>query len=756
MRAAALLLAVAGLAPAFAAPAPKPAVVEAVEFRYYLFPHQLWERELVWLKTIGVRTVEFPIPWNWHQLQPGDFDFTGRTSPRRDLVGLIRTLRRLELHAWIRPLPPVADWPGDGTPEGADSSQRHAWLQQLNRMLATQTASHGGPVEFVEGGVLNIDAAAPPSPIALISASSAEALASARSALASGKHTLLWTGVEDGLYPEGWAPNAGPLIRHGAVALSGGEHPVTSALRREAALLRHWAPLMAGLKPAAMPKPLAGKYPEAVTAAQLASRAASAVIVTNAGRQLFHDDLRVVEPFGNRVLVIPGVTVRPGDSLWLPVSVSIGPDGLCRECSNFSGAEHIVYATAELTDLEFENGILAMEFAAPDAAEVLLQLARKPIGPYLAAGKPVEFDWDERTLRARLKIPASSEPGNRVRVGIAIEEPDTSGFFNEVHRLVIGQTNLISTIYSSADVAGRSRLRLPEGFTSSSKMKSPNEIDYQVTVPSDELHGDFANFALEADGMPLGRAKLQLFRPASIRLADPIEIHYGTVASLAADPATAAIDPKAGTNIDIVIRNNTPSIQTYHLQATGDGLDFFPAKTEISIGAIAERRVSLRVFGKDPAAHGLRDWHLRVTGGAALELQLRALLLPRGQSVAWTADLDGDGSPEWILESARVRAVFSPQDGGRWMEFTWKDSNTNFLPDAGAFAARGPVEVHASGDTLEFRSRNWRRSVSLAGNVLAVEQTTPLPADGVTGEKRGNVTLTVERPAGTRTVYTLR
>jgi hypothetical protein len=755
MRAAAWFLAVAALAPALAAPAPKPAVVEAVEFPYYLFPRQLWDRELVWLKNIGVRTVEFSIPWNWHQLQAGDFDFSGRTSPRRDLVGLIRTLRRLELHAWIRPLPPVPEWPGDGTPEGADSAQRRAWLQQLNRLLATQTASHGGPVEFVEGGVLNIDAGAPPASVAVISASSAEALASARSALASGKRTLLWTGVEDKLYPEGWAPNAGPLIRHGAVSLSGSEHPVSAALRRDAALMRHWAPLVASLKPAAMPKPQAGKFPESVSAVQLSSSAASAVIVTNAGKQTFHDDLRVTEPIGNHVLVIPGVTVRPGDSLWLPVSVSIGPAGLCRECSNFSGAEHIVYSNAELTDIEFENGILAMEFAAPDPAEVILQLARKPIGPYLAAGKPVEFDWDDHTLRARLKIPASREPGNRVRIGIAIEEPDTSGFFNEAHRLVIGQTNLISTIYSSADVAGRSRLRLPDGFTSSRTMKSPNEIDYQVTVPADELHGDFANLALEADGMPLGRAKLQLFRPASIRLADPIEIHYGQAASLAADPPTVSVDPKAGTNVDIVIRNNTPSIQTYHLQATGDGLDFFPAKTEISIGAVAERHVSLRIFGKDPAAKGLCDWRLRVTGGADLDLPMRLLLLPRGQTAAWNADLDGDGSPEWILESARLRAVFSPADGGRWIEFTWKDTNTNFLPDAGAFTARGPMEIHASGDHLEFRSRNWTRTVSLAGNVLAIEQTTPLPADGLTSEKRGSVILTVERPANTRIVYTL-
>ncbi len=112
------------------------------------------------------------------------------------------------------------------------------------------------------------------------------------------------------------------------------------------------------------------------------------------------------------MVTFPRVSVPAGESLWLPLDVSLGPAGLCRECSNFSKAETvIVYATAELLSIEFENGILAMEFAAPEAGEVVLQLARKPVGPYLAAGMPKPFDWDDqdparaashpRQLRAR-------------------------------------------------------------------------------------------------------------------------------------------------------------------------------------------------------------------------------------------------------------------------------------------------------------------------------------------------------------------
>ena len=752
----ALLLLFAAVAPAPPIPPAQLEYVQAVEFSYYLYPRELWERELVWLKNIGVRTIEFAIPWNWHQLQPGEFDFTGRTSPRRDLVAFIRLLRRLGLRAWIRPLPPVPNWPNRGLPAGpSDARAQRAWVQQLDQLLAPQTASHGGPIAFVEGRGLAIDAGAPPAPVTVISANDPAALERSREAIVSTRGALLWTDVEDALYPAGWEPNSAGLLRHGAVGLSGDERTTTNALRRDAALLRNWAPLFSRLRPLAMPKPPAGKLPEGVAALELHSPAASALSITNRSAKPFHDDLRVLDPATGHPLVVPGVTVAPGESLWLPVSVSIGPDGLCRECSNFSGAEHIVYATAELLALEFENGILAMEFAAPQPGEVVLQLARKPVGPFLAAGKPTDFDWDEKTLRARLTIPGNPAPGNHVRIGIAIEEPETAAFFNEAKRLIIGRTNTLSTTYSSADVATRSRLRLPEGFTAIPTVKAPNEIDYQVNIPADALHGDWANLGLEADGMLLGRARVQLFRPASVHLYQAMQIHFGQHAELTPDPPTAPIEPKAGTNLEIIVRNNWPQIQTFHLEASGEGLEFFPAKTDISIGPTDERQVALRVFATD-AASGLRDWRLRVSGGATLDLPLRALLLPRDRTVAWTADLDGDGSPEWVLESQKVRAVFSSQDGGRWMEFTWKDGNLNFLPEEGQFAAPGPVEIHAAGDTLEIAGKGWKRTVRLSGSTVSFEQSSALPADTLVAEKQGNIGLTINRSSAERARYTLQ
>ncbi|HEX3743195.1 MAG TPA: beta-galactosidase [Bryobacteraceae bacterium] len=754
-RLAILLVLFAAVLPAPPASAPHE-YLQAVEFPYYLCPRTLWERELVWLKNIGVDTVEFSIPWNWHQIEPGDYDFTGRTSPRRDLVAFVRTLRQLGMRAWVRPLPPVSGLRDNGAPVGADARAQRAWLHALERLLATQTAAHGGPIAYVEGHVLSIDASAPPAPVVTISAIDPDAFARSRDALsATLPSAVLWTHVEDALYPAGWAADPTTLLRPGAVGLSGDEKVTATPLRRNAALLRKWGPMRADLHTVVLPKPAAGKLPDSVTAAELISAGASAISITNRGNTAFHDELRVFEPISRRTLIVPAVNVPAGESLWLPLDVSLGPAGLCRECTQFAEAERIVYATAELLTVEFENGILAMEFAAPVGGEMIVQMARKPVGPYLASGKPTEFEWDEKTMRARFPIPANTAAGNRVRVGIAVEEPETSAFFNEARRLIIGQKNLVSTAYSSADVAKRSRIRLPEGFTAVPIPKSPNEIDYEVATPAEALHGEFADLALEADGVPLGRAHLQMFRPVSIRLMEAMQLHFGTEAELTPDPPIAPIEPKAGTDLELSIRNNWAGIQEYKLTAAGEGLDIFPAKTDLAVDAVSERRTPVRIFAHD-GVEGLRDWNLHVAGGATQDLPMRVVLLPRGRTVAWSADLDGDGSPEWILETQKVRAIFSSQDGGRWMELNWKGTNLNFLPPQGVFAAAGPVEVHAVGGALEFTGKGWKRTVRLTDATLEIEQTAALPEDGLTGGRHGSVELLIEHPAANRATYTLK
>jgi hypothetical protein len=506
----------------------------------------------------------------------------------------------------------------------------------------------------------------------------------------------------------------------------------------------------------------AGRLPPGVNATELVSRTpgvASAVSIANDSRRPFQGAVRAWDPFAKRSVEIENVQLAPHETLWLPVNVSLGGVGLCRECSAFSNAEHIVYATAELQTIEFENGTLAMEFAAPAAAEVVLQLARRPSGPYLAGGHPADLDFDEKTLRARLKIPQGKGPASLMRVALAIEPPEHSAFFEDAKRLIIGRVNTVSTSYSSEDLADRSRLRLPDGFAATPTKKSPLAIDYAVDVPADALHGDWANLAIEADGVALGRAHLQLFRPASVHLAEGIRLHFGANADLAVEPAIIPIDATAGRTVDVHIRNNSPEIQSYTIRPAGDGFQFLPAETELSSGAMMDRVQDLRVF-PDGVTPGLHDWVLRFSGGARLEVPARFLAIPRGQAVVWSADLDGDGLPEWILENQKARAVFSAQDGGRWLEFVWKDSapnGLNVLPEAGALVGTGPVELRAGEGAVEFSGKDWKRTVRLAPSdaKLTVEQSTPLPGETLETGKHNEISLQVSRESATRASYAL-
>ena len=188
-------------------------------------------------------------------------------------------------------------------------------------------------------------------------------------------------------------------------------------------------------------------------------------------------------------------------------------------------------------------------------------------------------------------------------------------------------------------------------------MKTPNEIEYQVAVPAEAVHGDWANLALEADGMPLGRARLQMFRPVTIRMAESVRLHFGAGTELEAQPPVAPVEPKAGTNVELSIRNNSPDIATYQLEAVGDGLEFFPVKTEISVGGVAERPLLLRVFAKD-GAEGLRDWHLRVKGAAGLDLDLPMRV------VVGRADGLGGGARTWTGTVRGMGAGIAEGAGG--------------------------------------------------------------------------------------------
>ncbi|MDQ6705104.1 MAG: hypothetical protein M3Z85_03950 [Acidobacteriota bacterium] len=626
--------------------------VQSVEFPYSSYPRQFWERELVWLKNIGIRSVTCPV--------------------RPDAADFLQLVQRLGMTAIAGPKPA-------------------------------------------------------PQPVFSVSALSPSALVLSREFLSKAKGSLLWTDVED---------TVSPTFLKGAISFTGEEQPTLSALRRNAGLLQRWGGLLDSMTVATV-HPVTGKFPAGVTGSQLIATTgdASAVSIVNRSESVFRGDLRVDYPSLKRSFVLPIVNVPANEALWLPVDIQLNKSALCEQCAPLGNGDRIVYATAELTGVEYENGILAMEFAAPMAGEVVLQLSREPSGPLLAAAKPTNFDWDEKTSRVRLSVPAGSGPAHRVRIALAIQPPDASAFLVDAKSLIIGQTNRIATSYSSEAIAKRSRLRLSENWKIRREIKSPLEIDYWIDVPADAFHGDRVSIEIEADGAKMSHARLQLLRPASLRIREAIGLHFGMEAELPLMPALIPVDQKAGREIAVVIRNNFPEIRNYTLQIESPDLEFSPAKVEVSTGASMERDVSIRVFA-EKATPGLHLATIELSGPAKVTLTARLLVIPRGETVVYSADFDQDGQPEHILESQKVRAVFSNLDGGRWMEFVWKDSGLNALPEAG-------IKV-------------GKARLALRGAELTIETSAPEPpSPSLKSEKRGDIFLQVQRPAPNRAIYSL-
>ena len=594
-------------------------------------PRPLWERELIWLKNIGITHVSLP---------PAAAAFQDAEAR---LDELIHILRRVNLEADLEMAVP--------------------------ERLQPQTREHGGPLTE-------------PVSDQRISALAPGTLLQSRKLLTSGNPSFLWTDVEDAIGPMGY--------RAGAVNFAGVETPATTPLRRNAQLSRFWGQTLASLHelPGAgtrLPAP-------AVTAQQfLSDDGASFVAVVNNGSAPWTGDVKAIYPVLKRVLVLPNVMVPARDSLWLPVGVSFMAGSLCKACTGFATVDHLIYSTAELTDMEYENGILAMEFAAPSAGEVVMQVSKQPSGPLLAGGKPTAFDWDEAEKRIRLPIPAGVGAAAHVRIALVIDPPDQTAFFDSAHVLLIGETTPLTAEFSSELVAQRSRLRTsPEFHVTQEAAKEPLQIVYRIQIPANAIHGDHADLAFETDGVQMSHVRPELMLPVTLRFTDAVAVKVGADSTLTLSPAMVPVNQRTGRDIGISVRNNAPEIRNFMVEMKAEGLDFSPPRIAVSVGASASREVSFRVFaaGTTPGVH---RGEVKISGAAKATELVRFAVIPQNGAVAYASD------GIFLLESASRRASFLP---ARWLEFLNKENGQNAIGPGGMAFQAGMIEVRT--DTLLF------------------------------------------------------
>jgi hypothetical protein len=181
-----------------------------------------------------------------------------------------------------------------------------------------------------------------------------------------------------------------------------------------------------------------------------------------------------------------------------------------------------------------------------------------------------------------------------------------------------------------------------------------------------------------------------------LRFPDSIDVHLAWNSVLPLFPATLWVNQRTGREFTVTVRNNAPEIRTFMLEPKVEGLDFSPAKLDVTVGVSTARDVTFRVF-TNQASPGLHTGAVMVTGAASANEPVQFAVIPQSGSVAFST------SGFSFIESVKTRASFMP---GRWLEFLNKDNNQNLLANTGVPFTSGPIE--ARGDALVFEEKTVR------------------------------------------------
>lgn len=155
----------------------KAEIIHAAEFHYFRIPESQWESRLQLLKDTGFNTLATYIPWLWHEISEGDFDFCGSTHPMRNLESFLDLASEMGLWIIARPGPyimaetineGIPQWVFDTYPEVSviDQNGHHqsylsylhpqtetlikAWYKAIFKVLSPRQITKGGKIIMVQ------------------------------------------------------------------------------------------------------------------------------------------------------------------------------------------------------------------------------------------------------------------------------------------------------------------------------------------------------------------------------------------------------------------------------------------------------------------------------------------------------------------------------------------------------------------------------------------------------------------------------
>ena len=132
------------------------------ELHYPRIPREYWRARLKMARAMGLNAVSTYVFWNFHERQPGTYDFSGEA----DVAQFAAIAQEEGLDVILRPGPYVcAEWDLGGLPawllrdgggehlrttDGAYMMPVRRWLLRLGQELAPLQAVHGGPIVAVQ------------------------------------------------------------------------------------------------------------------------------------------------------------------------------------------------------------------------------------------------------------------------------------------------------------------------------------------------------------------------------------------------------------------------------------------------------------------------------------------------------------------------------------------------------------------------------------------------------------------------------
>lgn len=95
------------------------------EVHYWRLDPNSWRAALERVREMGIKTVATYACWDYHQIAPGQYDFTGETDPRRNLAGFLELLTEMDFWIIFRPGPYIySEWSNNGVPDEAAKYHR--------------------------------------------------------------------------------------------------------------------------------------------------------------------------------------------------------------------------------------------------------------------------------------------------------------------------------------------------------------------------------------------------------------------------------------------------------------------------------------------------------------------------------------------------------------------------------------------------------------------------------------------------------